>query len=613
MIDREPTYLGTVSSVSGSSINVQLAQSVASGLSIIKGRTYRIGQVGSFVRIPQGYQNLFGVVSKVGEKITPIVADQEEETGRSMLVELVGESVGNFFERGISQYPNIGDSVHITTENDIADIYEASNNSHITIGSLSSAESIPAKISLNELITRHSAILGSTGSGKSTTVASLLRSITSVPNDGNGYPGARILMLDIHGEYTTALSDVATVYSVDPGTDEEKLEIPYWALNSADLLAFLTGSLNDKHEIAFIEKIVQLKTESHEKVGFLGVKKESVTVDTPLPFSLKKLWHDLITLERMTFHDLDRTNPAEIDPGNADTLTLPTYEPPGAGNTPPFLPKQVAGIQRQLNLLRSRLLDRRYDFLLHPGPWEPNEEGKTENDLDVLLSGWIGGEKSITILDLSGVPNLVLQMLVGSILKIIYESLFWSRQQVEGGVKRPLLVVMEEAHRYLSSDIKNLATESVQRIAKEGRKYGIGAMVVSQRPSEVDETILSQCGTFFTLRLSNPTDRTRVQGVLPDGLVGLLDALPVLMTGETVIMGEAAKLPMRCRVALPSKKHQPQSTDPEVSRRWSTPRKMKNEKDYAHMVALWRAQNPKAEIESLSIEQQETADEPVDN
>lgn len=615
MLDRNSTYLGTVVSVSGSSINVQLAQSVASGLSIIKGRTYRIGQVGSFVRIPQGYQNLFGVVSKVSEKIAPVVAGQEEEeTGRSMLVELVGESIGNFFERGISQYPNIGDSVHVTTEDKLDQIYGTSNIGHVTIGSLSSTESIPAKISLNELVTRHSAILGSTGSGKSTTVASLLRSVISTPDNGGGYPGARILMLDIHGEYTTALNDVATVYSVDPGDDEEKLEIPYWALNSADLLTFLAGSLGESHETAFIEKIFELKTESHERINFLGVTKESMTVDTPLPFSLKRLWFDLISHETITFKEKGGSDPAVIDHGKADTLTPPKYEPPGAGSSPPFRPKRPAfNIQRQLNLLRSRLLDRRYDFLLHPGLWNPNEEGETKKDLDALLAGWIGGKKPITILDLSGVPSVVLEMLVGSILKIIYDSLFWSRQQIEGGIKRPLLIVMEEAHRYLASDVKNLATESVQKIAKEGRKYGIGSMIVSQRPSEVDETILSQCGTFFALRLSNPSDRARVQGMLPDGLVGLLDALPVLKTGETVIMGEAAKLPMRCRIALPVKEHQPQSTDPEVSQRWLMSRETENEEHYVRMVALWRAQNPRLEIENLPIKQQETTNKPMDN
>ena len=142
-----------------------------------------------------------------------------------------------------------------------------------------------------------------------------------------------------------------------------------------------------------------------------------------------------------------------------------------------------------------------------------------------MLAGWLGGRKPITILDLSGIPSSVLERLIGSILKIVYEALFWSREKTEGGSNRPLLIVMEEAHRYLSDGLDGTASEVVQRIVKEGRKYGVGAMVVSQRPSEVNETILSQCGTFFALRLANPSDRARVQGTLPDGLVGLLDVL----------------------------------------------------------------------------------------
>ena len=208
MHKHDPTYLGTVASVSGSNVSVQLAQSVASGLSIIEGRSYRIGQVGSFVRIPQGYQDLFGIVSEVGAKAAPPDADPKlSETGRWMQIQLVGESIGGDFERGISQYPNIGDTVHITTESNLARIYGAADFGNITIGTLSSAECIPAKLSLNELVTRHSAVLGSTGSGKSTTIASLVRSITSTNDSNSSYPSARILMIDIHGEYPIALSD----------------------------------------------------------------------------------------------------------------------------------------------------------------------------------------------------------------------------------------------------------------------------------------------------------------------------------------------------------------------------------------------------------------------
>lgn len=526
MLSRDPTFLGEVASVSGSSVSVHLAPSVSSGLSIIEGRAYRIGQVASFVRIPQGYQDLFGVVSEVGASAAPASAQQAHiDTGRWMQVQLIGESIGGKFERGISQYPNIGDSVHITTERGLSRIYGESDIGHVIIGSLSSVEIIPAKIALDELITRHSAILGSTGSGKSTTVASLLRSITSGANDGKGYPSARILMLDIHGEYSFSLADVATVFSVDPQRDEKKLFIPYWALDVAELLGFLTGGVDGARETAFTDKIFSQKRKSHLISNFAGVDESSITVDTPIPYSLKRLWYDLISFEIATFEGPDRDKSTQIDAGDPDKLIAPKYKPHAIGSKGPFMNQQALGIRRQLDLVRSRLLDRRYDFLLHPGPWEPDLDGKTELDLDALLAGWIGGEKPITILDLSGVPSGVLERLVGSILKIVYESLFWSREKSEGGIARPLLIVMEEAHRYLSREKAGLASETVQRIAKEGRKYGVGAMVVSQRPSEVDETILSQCGTYFALRLSNPADRARVQGTLPDGLVGLLGGL----------------------------------------------------------------------------------------
>ena len=610
MLSHDPTFLGKIAAVSGAALNVHLAQSVASGLSIINGQTYRVGQVGSFVRVPQGYQDLFGIVSEVGASAVPEQMDPVDDTGRWMKVELVGETVGGTFERGISQYPNIGDFVHLAIEEHLRRIYNIRGQGHVTIGTLSSAESISAKIALNELVTRHSAILGSTGSGKSTTVASLLRSITTTSEGGERYPSARILMLDVHGEYSAPLSDVAQIFSVEPQDGEERLFIPYWALDTNELLDFLAGGLKGNHETAFSDKIFELKLASHQARRFPGVNSLSVTVDTPLPFSLKKLWYDLIDFEITTFEGKDRDQPTRQKPGNPDTLTPPTYKPHAMGAVGPFLNNQAVGIQRPLNLLRSRLLDRRYDFLLHPGPWEPNLDGTPAKDLDDLLHGWLGGAKPITILDLSGVPSGVLERLVGSILKIVYEALFWSREKTEGGIERPLLVVMEEAHRYLSDNSGGLASEVVQRIAKEGRKYGMGAMIISQRPSEVNETILSQCGTFFALRLSNPSDRARVQGTLPDGLAGLLDVLPILRTGEAIVTGEAAKLPMRCRVLLPAKEQRPHSEDPEISIKWELQRR---DEGYERVVASWRAQSPLAVVEHLEINRIPVEDNSADN
>jgi DNA helicase HerA-like ATPase len=203
------------------------------------------------------------------------------------------------------------------------------------------------------------------------------------------------------------------------------------------------------------------------------------------------------------------------------------------------------------------------------------------------------------VLDLSGVPSPVLVRLIGSILRIIYEALYWSREKTEGGVLRPLLVVMEEAHRYVSPESGNVAAEMVKRIAKEGRKYGVGAMLVSQRPAEIDETVLSQCGTLIALRLSNPTDRARVKGALPDNLSGLMDLLPVLRTGEAIIAGEAARLPVRCRVFLPRQDHLPKSCDPAVSEAW---RNRRVAEGYDRVVASWRAQRTTAVARKLDIE-----------
>jgi hypothetical protein len=318
-----------------------------------------------------------------------------------------------------------------------------------------------------------------------------------------------------------------------------------------------------------------------------------------VPFSLKKLWYDLIDFETATFTGQQRDQPALEAAGDPATLTPPRYTPHAMGATGPFLNQAAKGIRRQLSLLRSRLLDRRYDFILHPGPWEPDLGGQTAQDLDTLLGGWLGHDRPITILDLSGVPSSVLVRLIGSILRIVYEALYWSREKTEGGILRPLLVVMEEAHRYVGPDSGNVAADVVKRIAKEGRKYGVGAMLVSQRPSEIDETILSQCGTLIALRLSNPADRGRVKGALPDNLSGLMDLLPVLRTGETIISGEAARLPVRCRVSLPPADRLPRSSDPEVSRAWRTRRVAEG---YDRMVASWRAQRTTAVVRDVAIE-----------
>ena len=590
----QPTLLGHVGAVSGAKISVRQSPAVSSGISIIGGKSYRVGQVGSFVRIPQGYHDLYGLVSEAGANATPeaLVGSASGGSERWITVQLVGEIMGTSFERGISQYPNVNDEVHLVTESDLAAIYGAEEQGQVVVGRLASADGIPVKLDLDKLVTRHSAVLGSTGSGKSTTVASLLRSIASGAEGSKaGFPSSRILLLDIHGEYSHALSNVAKVFKINPEANQTQLHIPFWALDPNDLLGFLMGRLDDKPLTAILDKVYEFKNDQAAAHPRAGLNVNSMTSDTPVPFSLKKLWLELLEPEVKTWDDAVRSKPALLVPGDANTVTPPKYKPHGAGNTPPFINQVgVLGIRRPLDQLRSRLLDKKYDFLLHPGDWEPDLDGNVVKDLDALLEEWLGHDKPITILDLSGVPSLVLEQLIGAILRILYEALFWGRDRSEGGIARPLLVVMEEAHRYLSHDAKGPARSMVQRIVKEGRKFGVGAMIVSQRPSEVDETILSQCGTFVALRQTNSADRSKVQASLPDNLAGIVDSLPVLRTGEAVITGEAARLPVRCRVSLPPEGSRPNSEDPEVAKAWMAERRPE---DYERLAASWRAQNPR--------------------
>ena len=239
-----------------------------------------------------------------------------------------------------------------------------------------------------------------------------------------------------------------------------------------------------------------------------------------------------------------------------------------------------------LNKIYGRLKYRRFDFLLSPGKYDG-----TTQDLDFLLSDWIDHDHAITVLDLSGVPFEVVDLVVGVLTRILFEGMFWGRDFPGIGKQRPLLIVFEEAHAYLprggsSQFVTGYASRSVRRIFKEGRKYGVGSIVVSQRPSELDETILSQCGTFFALRLSNSDDQGRIRSAIQDTLGGLIDLLPALRTGEALILGEAIQIPSRVR--FPLIEPRPKSDDPEVSKRWAEERILKP--SYNDAVTRWRCQ-----------------------
>lgn len=576
----DPTRLGTVEDVAGPSVRIKLEDGTETGLVFVRGEGYRVGQVGSFVRIPAGYSDLYGIVSQVGAGAAPSVDDSAQNFGnRWLLVELVGEGGrGRKFERGISQYPTIGDLAHVVTESDLAAIYApGEKRSYVAIGQVASAESIPAYLDLNKLITRHSALVGSTGAGKSTTVASLLNSLAKPAS----FPGTRIVLLDLHGEYAGAFGDQARVFRINANEEkgEKPLHVPYWALTSDELMSLSTGPLGGAALAYFLDAVTTMKRASKPAGKPVGLAAENITADTPVPFCIQKLWYDLHTLQYATHREqpgksqsretwaLEKDGDGNDLLGDAMQIVRPKFKQHKDEKNDPEKIRKSSNenlMKPQTDGLEGKLRDKRLSFLFNPGPWAVTEQGSTSKDLDSLLQGWVGGEKPITVLDLSGIPPSVLDDLVGAVLRILFDALFWGRNVEVGGRHRPLLVALEEAHTYLSKEGKGRAAVAARRIAKEGRKYGVGLMLVSQRPSEIDPTILSQCGTMIAMRLTNEADRSQIKACASDNLDGLFSMLSILRTGEALVVGEAVGLPMRALITAPPKGRRPDSGDPLV-------------------------------------------------
>jgi len=236
----------------------------------------------------------------------------------------------------------------------------------------------------------------------------------------------------------------------------------------------------------------------------------------------------------------------------------------------------------------------RYSFLFEPGDFTPDLSGKVKEDLSNLLFNWLGSNKPVTILDLSGIPSEIMTSISGTLLKIIYDALFWGQNLKIGGKEQPLLIVLEEAHNYLKSGEDSISSRAVQSIAKEGRKYGVGLLLITQRPSELDETVLSQCGTIIALRMNNSKDRSHIRSAIQDELQTMVDLLPSLRTGEAIISGEGVKIPSRVQFYKLS--NAPKGTDPVVSEKWMEKKDISVD-DYNRLLTLWRNQNLKEKSE----------------
>ncbi len=616
----EPTYIGRVASVAGATVRVRLRDDMPSTLLLIGGESYRVGQVGGFVRLPIGYTDIYAVCTQTGADAMPAslsgafsderLADEAVDPTlmgyRWMTAMLFGEAIGGEFERGVSQYPTVGDEVHIVTNSDARLIYGSTGTEHrgISVGTIAGTANISADIDIAGLVSRHCAVVGSTGAGKSNLVSVLLEALA-----GSSLPSARALVIDPHGEYGAALEKHARVLRVGAGqgTEERRLWVPFWALPFRELQMLTLGDLQANHEVAIRDAVLALKVGASPHLHD-PPPAEALTADSPIPFSIKRLWYELDRFERMTFPKSSNQSDDNAYPpdtiGDAETLTPDVFPAVTPYNKPPYMNQKKRNIARHLDLMRSRLRDGRYSFLFAPGDgFSPDLDGRVESDIDALVAGWVGHDRPITILDVSDLPSEVLPTVVGTVLRIVYDVLFWAQNLPIGGREQPLLILLDEAHLFVPRGKDSPAHRTISMIAKEGRKYGTGLLLVTQRPSEIARSALSQCGSMVALRTTNSADKGIVSGALPDELGGLAEQLPSLRTGEGIFVG--AVMPIPSRVRIRRARHKPIGDDPALPEVWQ--RTVRPEASlYADAVAGWRAQSiPRGNNETAGQKQEE--------
>lgn len=426
-----------------------------------------------------------------------------------------GEAAGlGDFRRGITHHPAPGNTLYPITSADFEEIYAARDRAHVTVGTVYPTEHVSAALFIDPLLSRHFALLGSTGTGKSTTAALLLRRIIEQA------PHGHILMLDPHGEYAAAFADVGQVYDVG------NLHLPYWLMNFEEHVEVLVGPRTPERE-ADVDILQRCLLAARQKSRLAGTGR--VTVDSPLPYTLAEL-----------------QNVLAAQMGRLDK------------------PEKITPYLRLKTKLEELKTDPRYSFMF---------SGLQVNDtLAPLISELLrmpAEGRPVSIVDLSGVPSDITNVVVALISRLVFDFAVWTPQ----AERRPILLVCEEAHRYVPAerlDVFGTARKNLERIAKEGRKYGVSLGLISQRPSDLSEAVLSQCGTIISMRLNNERDQLFVRSAISEGARGFLDAIPSLRNRECIICGEGAAVPMRVRIDTLAPEHRPASDDPVFSTSWTT-------------------------------------------
>jgi hypothetical protein len=579
MSERDPTCIGRVRHVLGATITVALDPDLAGVAPIYRGRLQPVGQIGSLVRIPQGLVDLIATVNLVGiaelaGPLAPAKAVQCDE--RWLQVQLLGEidrGTGRF-QRGVGSYPGLDDPVHFATADQLRSVFPHPDEKHVRLGRLAAAEEVPVSLEASRFVVRHAAVVGSTGSGKTCAVASLLQNFVK-----GGWHAANIVVVDPHGEYARALVGCASVRSVLAEGDN-RLRVPYWALPATDIARIFAGAPGGAtFSNRFAELVAKARREFVEASDWLALDPTSITADTPVPFDIRPIWHRVDAENRETrMNKSDPSTACQTAPGAPATLRSAQFRPYGPGGQAPHQAPTYGTYGTTPDLLRLGLLDPQLRFFQ-----EPVGDPHGSDPLVQVMQEWLGGRQPISVLDFSGVPSGAADLAIGVILNLLFEVSRRSAPDGPGiGRPSPVLVVLEEAHRYLAEGATALTRDSGNRIAREGRKYGIGLLLVTQRPTELPKTALAQCGTIIALRLSNSDDQGTIKAALPDAVAGLAAVLPSLRTHEAIISGEAVVLP--ARACLDNPDPWPQAEDPSLEPWRREPRVP----DVGPALASWR-------------------------
>jgi len=432
------------------------------------------------------------------------------------------------FSRGVSQFPALDGTIHTVDAQHLEGMFDSFQRYGLTLGEHSQYKGMEVYFDPNPLFGRHLAILGQSGAGKSWTVTSILQQTVRT------MPRAHIVVLDIHGEYGWR-DENGNIHSAFPEhmvrhVDARALEIPYWLLTYSELIDLLIDrtDANASLQMAFMREVLHgLRKKANKELGIDGL-----SVDSPVYFSIKELY--------MQFK---KANEQQMDFGKTRGPLFGAFDE--------FLVR-----------FQSMYNDSRYSFLFKP-------KIRTESaQLEFLLRDFIGlgdPKRPISIIDLSFVPHDVRPTITAQIARLSFEFNYWNPRRHEF----PILLVCEEAHQYIPRDTEqqHAATRrEVERIAKEGRKYGVGLCVVSQRPLELSETVLAQCSNFICLRITNPDDQAYVRRLMPEGEQDLTEMLASLRRGEALAVGEALPLPTRIQIYLPDPP--PASQDAPINEAW---------------------------------------------